>query len=109
MYVDAMGRRRGGERVSRQSTYVIVGGGLAASMAAETLRSHEFDGRVVLVSEEDRLPYSKPPLSKEVLRGEQSPDEPELRTAEWYKEREIEVCLGVRATKLDAAAHIVDL
>jgi 3-phenylpropionate/trans-cinnamate dioxygenase ferredoxin reductase component len=35
---------------------VIVGGGLAAARAAETLRKEGYDGRVVIVGDEDALP-----------------------------------------------------
>ena len=51
-------------------TFVIVGGGLTGAKAAATLREEGFGGRVVLVAEEDRLPYERPPLSKSYLAGE---------------------------------------
>jgi 3-phenylpropionate/trans-cinnamate dioxygenase ferredoxin reductase component len=92
-----------------RSTFVIVGAGLGGSVAAETLRAEGFDGRVVVVGDEPHLPYSKPPLSKGVLRGEQPPDEAQLRTHEWYKEDDIELRLGVRARSVDVAAREVEL
>ncbi|MGH9100742.1 MAG: FAD-dependent oxidoreductase, partial [Acidimicrobiales bacterium] len=45
-------------------TFVIVGASLAGAKAAETLRAEGFDGRVVLVGDESRPPYERPPLSK---------------------------------------------
>ena len=50
-------------------TFVIVGGGLAGAKAAETLRAEGFDGRIVIVAAEPRLPYERPPLSKSYLAG----------------------------------------
>ena len=49
--------------------YVIVGAGLAGAKAAETLRAEGFDGPVVLIGDEDELPYERPPLSKGYLLG----------------------------------------
>ncbi|WP_116244201.1 NAD(P)/FAD-dependent oxidoreductase [Nocardiopsis sp. FIRDI 009] len=48
---------------------VIVGAGMAGLHAAEALREQGFDGRLTLVGEEPYRPYSRPPLSKEVLTG----------------------------------------
>jgi len=48
---------------------VIVGAGMAGLHAAEALRAHGFDGRLTLLGEEAHRPYSRPPLSKEVLTG----------------------------------------
>jgi 3-phenylpropionate/trans-cinnamate dioxygenase ferredoxin reductase subunit len=49
---------------------VIAGAGLAGAKAAQTLREEGFDGRVVLLGAERERPYERPPLSKDVLRGE---------------------------------------
>jgi 3-phenylpropionate/trans-cinnamate dioxygenase ferredoxin reductase subunit len=48
-------------------TVAVIGGSLAGISAARALREHGFDGRVVVVGAEDRLPYDRPPLSKEFL------------------------------------------
>src|SRR5688500_14660355 len=48
---------------------VIVGAGAAGSFAASELRRNGFDGRVTLLSAEERLPYDKPNLSKDYLAG----------------------------------------
>jgi len=51
-------------------THVIAGAGLAGAKAAEALRSEGFEGRIVLIGDEPELPYERPPLSKDYLRGE---------------------------------------
>ena len=66
---------------------VIVGGGLAASRTAEQLRRAEYTGPITLISDEDHLPYDRPPLSKEVLRAET--DDVALKPAEFYEEKDI--------------------
>ncbi|MBA2641173.1 MAG: FAD-dependent oxidoreductase [Nocardioidaceae bacterium] len=87
--------------------FVIVGGGLAAARAAETLRDEGHDGALTVLAAEPRLPYDRPPLSKEVLKGDDEPDSTVLHDEAWYAERDIEVRLGVEATGLDTAAHRV--
>lgn len=86
---------------------LIVGGGLAAVRTAEQLRRAEYDGAITILSEEDHLPYDRPPLSKDLLRGEV--DDVTLKPQEFYDEREITVRLGARATGVDTAAHTVAL
>jgi 3-phenylpropionate/trans-cinnamate dioxygenase ferredoxin reductase component len=90
-------------------TFVIVGGGLAAGAAVQALRSEGFDGTVVVVGEEPHPPYERPPLSKEYLRGEGSRDALPLPPTDWYREHEVEVRSGVRATRLDLAERSVEL
>jgi apoptosis-inducing factor 1 len=46
--------------------YVLVGGGTAAYSALEAIREQEPDAQVLLISEEEYVPYQRPPLSKEL-------------------------------------------
>ncbi|OBG20199.1 pyridine nucleotide-disulfide oxidoreductase [Mycolicibacterium celeriflavum] len=86
---------------------VIVGGGLAAARTAEQLRRSEYTGPVTIVSDEDHLPYDRPPLSKEVLRSET--DDVTLKPAEFYAENDITVRLGSGARSVDTAAQTLTL
>jgi 3-phenylpropionate/trans-cinnamate dioxygenase ferredoxin reductase component len=51
---------------------VVVGAGLGGLRAAEQLRSAGFTGEVVILGDEEHLPYNRPPLSKEALAGDLS-------------------------------------
>ena len=84
-----------------------MGGGLAAARTAEQLRRSGYGGPVTIVSEEDHLPYDRPPLSKEVLRAET--DDVTLMPAEFYEENDIVVRLGNGARSIDTAAQTVTL
>ena len=86
---------------------VIVGGGLAAARTAEQLRRSEYTGPVTIVSDEDHLPYDRPPLSKEVLRAET--DDVTLKPAEFYDENDITMLLGKAARSVDTDAKTVTL
>ncbi|OMC03051.1 NAD(P)/FAD-dependent oxidoreductase [Mycolicibacterium fortuitum] len=86
---------------------VIVGGGLAAARTAEQLRRSEYAGPITIVSDEDHLPYDRPPLSKEVLRAET--DDVTLKPAEFYAENDITLRLGSAAQSVDTAAKTLKL
>ena len=49
---------------------VIVGASLGALRTAESLRRAKYVGDIVIIGDEPHLPYSRPPLSKEVLAAE---------------------------------------
>jgi 3-phenylpropionate/trans-cinnamate dioxygenase ferredoxin reductase subunit len=91
------------------STILIIGGGQAGAQAVDTLRREGHAGRIVLVSDEPRLPYQRPPLSKKFLSGELAEERLYFRHQAFYDEHRIELKLGVRATHLDAAARTVVL
>jgi 3-phenylpropionate/trans-cinnamate dioxygenase ferredoxin reductase subunit len=95
--------------VSSERTFVIVGGSLTGATAAATLRDEGFDGRVVLVGAEPVLPYERPALSKEFLRGEQPFEEQHVRPQAWYTDQEIETRLGARAVQLDVPGRKIVL
>ncbi|QXQ14513.1 NAD(P)/FAD-dependent oxidoreductase [Skermania piniformis] len=86
---------------------VIVGAGLAGMRTAEELRRSGFEGKIVLVGAEDHPPYDRPPLSKDVLRGER--DDTALKPADFYAEQRIELALGVPAIGVDPTAQTVKL
>ncbi|MBB5914541.1 NADPH-dependent 2,4-dienoyl-CoA reductase/sulfur reductase-like enzyme [Nocardia transvalensis] len=86
---------------------VIVGAGLAGLRTAEELRRDGYSGELVLVGDEPRLPYDRPPLSKQFVRGET--DDTTLRPAEFFTEKDIRLRLGAAATGVDTAARRVSL
>ena len=92
-----------------QAPFVIVGAGLAGAKAAETLREEGFGGPVVLVGAEPERPYERPALSKQYLLGNAGRDSAFVHHAGWYSEHDVELRTGVRATRLDPAAHRLEL
>ncbi len=88
---------------------LVVGSGIAGVSAAVALRAAGVTGRVRVVGEEQHLPYRRPAVSKELVRGEKAPEQLLVRPARWYADKEVELLLGARAVGLDPAAHTVDL
>lgn len=80
---------------------VIVGAGIAGLRTAETLRRHGFPGSITLLGAEPHPAYDRPALSKEIISTGRDPRETYLRPVERYRELEIELILGRRATGLD--------
>ncbi|MFI9389144.1 NAD(P)/FAD-dependent oxidoreductase [Kutzneria sp. NPDC052558] len=95
--------------MSSEQTHVIVGAGMAGAKAAETLRAEGFDGRIVLIGAEQEQPYDRPPLSKGYLQGEQDRDSVYLHPLNWYGDNHVELLTGRRVSRLDRAAHEVEL
>ncbi len=86
---------------------VVVGAGLAGLRVVEELRRAGCTGGLVLVGAESDPPYDRPPLSKQVLRGEA--DLPLLRTLPDYAELELDLRLGTTVIGVDPATHAVTL
>jgi NADPH-dependent 2,4-dienoyl-CoA reductase/sulfur reductase-like enzyme len=95
--------------MSEAGGVVIAGGGLAAQRCAETLRRLGYEERIQLVCAERRLPYNRPPLSKEVLVDAAAEEKVGFRAADWFEQKAVEPILGVAASGLDASARRLEL
>jgi 3-phenylpropionate/trans-cinnamate dioxygenase ferredoxin reductase subunit len=91
------------------SSFVVVGGGLAGAKAVEALREQGYDGALTLVGAEKHLPYERPPLSKGYLAGSSPREEMDVHDAEWYGDNHVELLLGTVVADLDPAIHAVTL
>ena len=94
--------------MSRRSI-VIVGAGHAGVQAAASLREEGSDDAIVLLSAEPDLPYQRPPLSKAFLKGQMDRAGLPLRAEQFYRDKAIDLRLGVAATRIDLAARRVEL
>jgi NADPH-dependent 2,4-dienoyl-CoA reductase/sulfur reductase-like enzyme len=88
---------------------VVVGGGPAGLEAARAYREAGADGEVLLLSADEHLPYNRPPLSKDFLRGESEEDGLPLEDHDFYREHGITVRLRTRAQALDAGRRVITL
>lgn len=79
----------------------VVGGSLAGLRTAQALRRLGNDARISLVSEEDGLPYDRPPLSKDVLLGKAEADGVALATAADLAALDVDLIGSTRAAGLD--------
>lgn len=92
-----------------ESGIVIVGGGLAGAVAAESYRKAGGVEKVSILSADTDLPVHRPPLSKEYLRGDESLDNVYVHPAGFYHEQQIEIRLETRVDGIDRDAREVVL
>jgi 3-phenylpropionate/trans-cinnamate dioxygenase ferredoxin reductase component len=90
--------------VSDAFELLVIGGGPAGLAAARGFRAAGGEGAVAIVSDEHRMPYRRPPLTKELLRGELGEDQLALEQEPWLVENQVALISG-RAVALDHAAH----
>jgi 3-phenylpropionate/trans-cinnamate dioxygenase ferredoxin reductase subunit len=83
----------------------VVGAGLAGLRTVERLRQRGYPHRIVLLGAEQHPPYDRPPLSKQVLRGEAA--EPWLRAADDYAGLDVDVRLAHPVTGLDTERRVL--
>ena len=87
---------------------VIVGAGHAGVQTAASLREEGSDDAIILLSAEPDLPYQRPPLSKAFLKGQMDRAGLPLRAEQFYRDKAIDLRLGVAATRIDLAGRKVE-
>ncbi|MBI5437202.1 MAG: FAD-dependent oxidoreductase [Nitrosomonadales bacterium] len=87
--------------------YVIVGGGLAGASAVQGIRELDAAGRILLVGEENHLPYDRPPLSKKLWFGKKKVEEIFLHDRAFYDQHAVTLALGAKAARLDPAEKTI--
>jgi 3-phenylpropionate/trans-cinnamate dioxygenase ferredoxin reductase component len=66
----------------RKVEFLLVGG-FASGHCATELRKRGAEGEILLVGREPEVPYERPPLSKEYMRGESERSDAYVHPASW--------------------------
>jgi len=80
--------------------YVIIGGGIAGTTAAEEIRKRDTEGEITIIDAEGHPCYSRVLLSH-YAKGKIERERLFLKKPSWYKEKNIELMSGVTVTKID--------
>ncbi len=80
---------------------VIAGAGHAAGQVVATLKQQKYAGHIVLVGDENYLPYQRPPLSKKFLAGALPAERLHFKPASFYDDPRIKVRLQTTITSID--------
>jgi 3-phenylpropionate/trans-cinnamate dioxygenase ferredoxin reductase component len=87
---------------------LVIGGGPAGLAAARAYRELRSEGEVAIVADEHRMPYERPPLTKELLRGDIGFDQLAIEDESWLTEQRVRLISG-RAVALDVGQRTVTL
>ena len=91
------------------SGVVIAGGGQAGFQVAASLRLGGFEGPVTIVSQEPRLPYQRPPLSKTYIKTDASFDSLLLKPESYFAKNAIDFRAGDSVTGIDRGSRKITL
>ncbi|MDQ3440083.1 MAG: NAD(P)/FAD-dependent oxidoreductase [Planctomycetota bacterium] len=89
--------------------YLLVGGGLASSAAAEAIRALDANGSILMLGQEPVRPYHRSPLSKSFMRRECSRAELFAREPEWFNANGVELRTGRRVAHLDVGRRTASI
>ncbi len=93
-----------------EKKYLIIGGGVAGTTAAETVRQLDPGGEITIVSTEPHIFYSRIMISKpHFFLGKVPFDQIWLRKEAWYADKKINFIGGRTAAKFDTAARTATL
>jgi 3-phenylpropionate/trans-cinnamate dioxygenase ferredoxin reductase subunit len=91
------------------SGLVVIGASYAGVQTAISAREAGYAEPIRIISDEDVLPYQRPPLSKAYLLDGVTEDKLVIRGDKYFADKKIELVLGERATRIDRAARRVEL
>src|SRR3989344_556656 len=90
--------------------YLIIGGGVAGTTAAETIRSRDKGGSIVIIKAEPHALYSRVMLSKRgFFLGQITEDRIWLKTKEWYGQNDISLLADRSAVSLEPEKQMLTL
>ena len=92
-----------------QADYLIIGGGLAGANAAVAIRENDKNSTIVIVTDENHIPYDRVPLSKNYLLGKMKREVLYVKKQDFYVSEKIQVVSGRKATNLDPRNHTVTI
>ena len=85
--------------MSKKKEIIILGGGQAAAYAAKEIRSIDSHSNLTIVTEEKKLPYERPPLSKDYLLDKIDFEKSLFFPQSYYDENNI-ICLRNEKIKM---------
>ena len=88
-----------------QPGLIVIGSGPAGVNAAEAFRAHNGDLPVHILTADSDLPYERPPLSKDYLRG--GSEDVQLHPVRWYDDRSIELINNLHVERIDLPSRTV--
>jgi len=102
VYID---QTENGFKKNTKEVFVVLGQGVAAVTAAEEIRKRNETAKIILVGEENELPYNRPMLTKDFANSLDS-EKIAIHDKEWYKTQHLQL-LNKKVVFLDSVAKSV--
>ncbi|MEM6378110.1 MAG: FAD-dependent oxidoreductase [Bacteroidota bacterium] len=90
-------------------TCLVIGASHAGVNFAFELRKEGWDGHILLFDADPRLPYHRPPLSKDYLGSKDKLDKHVLKSADAYSKAQIELRLGIKVKAINREGKCIVL
>lgn len=92
-----------------KANIVVVGCGQAGLQACISLRKFGHWGNIMMIGDEDLIPYQRPPLSKSYLQGKMEYEDLTFKPQDWFAENDIKLELNNPAKHIDRPNQSVTL
>jgi NADPH-dependent 2,4-dienoyl-CoA reductase/sulfur reductase-like enzyme len=102
-------RSRAAPTAGTPERIVIIGGGAAGFAAAEQLRREQYQGSIVMLSNDEAPPVDRPNLSKDYMAGNALEEWVPLRPESFYADNGIELRLNANVTAINTRSREVAL
>jgi 3-phenylpropionate/trans-cinnamate dioxygenase ferredoxin reductase subunit len=87
---------------------IIIGASHGGAQVATRLRRLGWEGQISLIGDEHHLPYHRPPLSKDYLKGVKTREAIQLHNEAAYSKSDVDLLLGSRVEQVNRdSKHIV--
>lgn len=86
---------------TESQTCLIIGASHAGAQLANALRKEGWEGKILVIGDEDVLPYHRPPLSKALMVGEKQANELDILKTTVYEKANVEFKLNTTVESID--------
>lgn len=90
-----------------QAGVILIGAGQSSAWCAKTLRAYGYSEKITMIGSESYLPYERPPLSKDYIKGSITSAPLFLMTDEELVEKNIQFLPNETVQKIDPQARLV--
>lgn len=94
---------------TENQTCIVIGASHAGASLATAVRKEGWEGKILVIGDENVPPYHRPPLSKALLNGEKTADQIDIFKPTVYEKANIEFKLGVKVESIDRDAKSLTL
>jgi len=88
---------------------IIIGSGHAGGMTSIILRQKKYTGSILLIGEENYVPYQRPELSKTFLDGTIQEESLYLKSSDYYKKNDIQLLRNKSVTNININKKMITL